>query len=141
MEYQAMLILYDDENDSIQSFPLYEYCSVYKSIHAAKKFHSSIRDKLKTDDVFFISMINEKESKASYFKCWINKRGGKIIMLNGTIKKYSQSNDTDRITKKDILEEFKNKETNVLKTFNNDIEELIFENKTRLIRPIREKKE
>lgn len=129
-----MLILYNEEKKSTQTIPLYEYCNAARNKQAANYFHLVIRKKLKTNDTFYISIVDESESKIKYFKCWMKKIDGdnEVKMKDGTIKKYTYSSKSDRITIKEILREFEQNDKGVFRELNDDIENLINNNKLKL---------
>jgi hypothetical protein len=135
LEHQATLILYDHENDELTRIMLHEHCNALTLKSAAAKMHVSIRNKLNTDDTFYINVIDETELKSGYFKCSSINTDKKIIMADGQTQHYKKIYNTTKIKNEGlILKSFKVAgQENVLKSFNDDIENAIIGNQQSII--------
>lgn len=157
LEHQATLILCNDTK--LERYTLHEHCYAATMSDAAKDIHSSIRKKLNSNDTFFIEVIDETESCFRCFKCSVdlkpvaedNKTESKkyVTTMMKKINNEGKNNDensdenSEDFDEYDVHDEimtfFGTTNEGVLKTFNDDVENLINNNLQELVKFIQDK--
>lgn len=133
-EYQSALITYNNANDSTDSHLLHLHYMVTIPKQAANMCHTKIRKELNTDDAFYISVVDENETKFHYFRCISKKPEYKMEQVNeGSAPPVRRSLKTERVSEEDVLKELKIAKTGVIKKMNKEIEEMIAKNMKQIL--------